>query len=168
MGESGILAMSATHSYTDLGPWKIRKDSDGRWRVCSDDFKHDVELIITGDFADDPAFVEYAQDIVRRLSMPPSGPSSPIKALALASKIADIMSGESDDARELAQWIIQTPSGGDWNAALNAALEIIRPAAVGEPESQWEQGYAAHERFACRALENLKRLGATTSLERKA
>lgn len=32
------------------------------------------------------------------------------RIIALARQVADIMSGESDDARELAQWIIQTQS----------------------------------------------------------
>jgi hypothetical protein len=59
-----------TNNYTDYGPWKIRKDKDGRWRICSEDFKHDVELILTGDFADDHDFVAYAQDIAIRLSKP--------------------------------------------------------------------------------------------------
>jgi len=55
---------------SDIGPWVVRRDEHRQWRICSENFKHDVELIITGDFKDDNEVVEYAADIARRLSTP--------------------------------------------------------------------------------------------------
>lgn len=63
--ERGDKARIAKH---DLGPWRVRKDEDGRWRICSDNFTRDAELIVTGDFESDEAFLGYALDIARRLS----------------------------------------------------------------------------------------------------
>jgi len=53
----------------DYGPWRAAIDValDG-WFVESDDFNHDVRLIVSGDFATDDDLREYANDIARRLN----------------------------------------------------------------------------------------------------
>lgn len=54
----------------DRGPWAARKS---QWGVLieSDDFEHDVLLHLSGDFASDEDWNEYAQAIVDRLNERP-------------------------------------------------------------------------------------------------
>lgn len=66
---------------SDVGPWTVRRDENRQWRICSENFEHDVEMIVTGDFKDDAAFVEYAADIARRLSATPS--ATPLSAATI-------------------------------------------------------------------------------------
>lgn len=54
----------------ERGPWKIyRDDLDDKLRIASDDFTHDVALILTGDFENKEQEEAYAAEIVRRLSL---------------------------------------------------------------------------------------------------
>ncbi len=58
----------------DTGPWKVSISASGHGAdVASDNFEHDVSLYLTGDFADDDQLIAYANDIARRLSVPPEG-----------------------------------------------------------------------------------------------
>jgi hypothetical protein len=54
----------------DRGPWAARKSQWGV-RIESDDFEHDVSLHLSGDFASDEDWNEYAQAIVDRLNERP-------------------------------------------------------------------------------------------------
>jgi len=55
---------------SDFGPWSV--SMDGQY-IDSDDFEHDVKLIVRGDFRDDVQRRLYACDIAKRLSQQPSG-----------------------------------------------------------------------------------------------
>jgi hypothetical protein len=50
------------------GPWYATEWFDGRVVIQSDDFTHDVALIVTGDFEDDEQRKAYARMIAERLS----------------------------------------------------------------------------------------------------
>ena len=63
-------ARSSSAMPVEKGPWSVRRDETWKWRVCSADFTHDVELIVTGDFEDDAQAANYAAEIARRLSVP--------------------------------------------------------------------------------------------------
>ena len=53
----------------DLGPWRmVVGNSDVT--LYSDDFTHDVAIVITGDFSDNAQRIAYATDIQHRLSSP--------------------------------------------------------------------------------------------------
>jgi len=56
------MAPRALH---DNGPWTANKD--GR-RINSDDFTHDVSLIVTGDFYDDAQRKAYADNLAAKLN----------------------------------------------------------------------------------------------------
>lgn len=53
----------------DFGPWHVSKD--GKY-IDSDNFSHDVKLVVEGDFASDEQRRIYAIDIARRLEKPDS------------------------------------------------------------------------------------------------
>lgn len=55
---------------SDFGPWSV--SMDGQY-IDSDDFEHDVKLVVQGDFRDDVQRRLYACDIAQRLSQQPSG-----------------------------------------------------------------------------------------------
>jgi hypothetical protein len=52
----------------DKGPWKLCARSDGKLCVASDDFEHDVQLIISGDFADEFQRADYAAWLAKTLN----------------------------------------------------------------------------------------------------
>lgn len=53
----------------DKGPWEAkRRISDGKWCVQSDDFTHDVQLIIYGNFDDASEQEAYAHALARQLN----------------------------------------------------------------------------------------------------
>lgn len=52
----------------DTGPWTAVRWRDGRVVIESDDFTHDVALVVTGDFADIEQKISYAQMIAERLN----------------------------------------------------------------------------------------------------
>ena len=54
-------------SVQERGPWKVER-RDGRPVVYSEDFTHDVTLVIAGDFADTDERIAYAEEIARRLN----------------------------------------------------------------------------------------------------
>lgn len=43
----------------DKGPWKATARHDGKLCVASEDFEHDVQLIVSGDFADEGQRADY-------------------------------------------------------------------------------------------------------------
>lgn len=45
----------------DRGPWKVTAWPDGRVVLQSEDFKHDVSLVVNGDFDSREAKVTYAE-----------------------------------------------------------------------------------------------------------
>lgn len=61
----------------ERGPWRIctwKPETEGgkdRLVLCSDDFRHDVCLIITGDFADDEQKLNYARQLCSRMNRMP-------------------------------------------------------------------------------------------------
>lgn len=53
---------------TETGTWKAIKD-DQAVSIQSNDFTHDVMLIVDGDFKDIDQKLEYAKEIARRLNL---------------------------------------------------------------------------------------------------
>lgn len=54
----------------DKGPWRVCKPVPGqKWAVLSDDFKHDVMIYLTGDFADDDQRRRYCEWLVGVLNV---------------------------------------------------------------------------------------------------
>ena len=53
----------------ERGPWTA--SADGRM-LASEDFHHDVTLRVGGDFADDEQRRQYAEELARRLNLPPN------------------------------------------------------------------------------------------------
>lgn len=51
----------------ERGPWEV--SDDGRV-LYSDDFHHDAMLTVGGDFGDDTARKNYAEELARRLNLP--------------------------------------------------------------------------------------------------
>ena len=54
----------------ERGPWTA--SADGRV-LESDDFHHDATLRVGGDFANDEQRHQYAEELARRLNLPPNG-----------------------------------------------------------------------------------------------
>ena len=58
----------------DRGPWEVNTwpsnvdGQDDRVVLQSDDFHHDVALIVTGDFADIDSRIRYAEWLAKRLT----------------------------------------------------------------------------------------------------
>lgn len=52
----------------DRGPWVAGRWSGGRVVLQSDDFKHDVALIVDGDFADDEQKMDYAKRLATQFN----------------------------------------------------------------------------------------------------
>jgi hypothetical protein len=61
----------------DKGPWKLCARSDGKLCVASDDFEHDVQLIISGDFADEFQRADYAAWLAKTLNKGADQPDAP-------------------------------------------------------------------------------------------
>ena len=64
---SASAPMAGSTAIIERGPWRAgnnRKD----YFVESDDFTHDVRLVITGDFESDEQRMDYAKEIARRLN----------------------------------------------------------------------------------------------------
>lgn len=59
--------MPTTEPIQERGPWTARQD-DSQTFVESDDFMHDVRLIVDGDFASPAQKLAYAEEIARRLN----------------------------------------------------------------------------------------------------
>ena len=53
---------------TDRGPWQVDLWSEGRVVLQSDDFTHDVALIISGDFESGAQKLAYANALARKLN----------------------------------------------------------------------------------------------------
>lgn len=51
-----------------MSKWYVRYDADGQTRICDEDFTHDVELILTGDFADQDQRSAFAHALANLLS----------------------------------------------------------------------------------------------------
>ena len=83
---------------SDFGPWSV--SMDGQY-IDSDDFEHDVKLIVRGDFRDDVQRRLYACDIAKRLSQQPSG---------------EVVAG-GQPADEKTRWIIRHNSDGEFGQA---------------------------------------------------
>lgn len=80
---SAAYGAAMTPASTAAVEWSLRRDKSRKWRLCSSDFTHDVELILTGDFADDNAAVDAdLQAHKSRGEVPPSAPSPDAEALA--------------------------------------------------------------------------------------
>ena len=62
----GTIEMMKVHP--DKGPWEVRTWSDGRVVLMSDDFRHDVALVVTGDFWDDEQKRGYAALLADKLN----------------------------------------------------------------------------------------------------
>ena len=64
------------------GPWKAGTDktSAGEYEVFveSEDFTHDVRLIVDGDFEGDEECLAYAAEIARRLNLPAAERRNPL------------------------------------------------------------------------------------------
>jgi hypothetical protein len=56
---------------TETGPWEVKVWPDKRVVVDSDDFTHDVSLIVCGDFESDEQRMQYARMICERLNTAP-------------------------------------------------------------------------------------------------
>lgn len=54
--------------HPDKGPWVVQTWKDGRVVLMSDDFRHDVALVITGDFWDDDQKRGYAALLADKLN----------------------------------------------------------------------------------------------------
>lgn len=52
----------------DEGPWSVFSPPSARIGVISSDFRHDVVLYVTGDFADRGEKLLYAQDLAEALN----------------------------------------------------------------------------------------------------
>lgn len=63
-------APSAPSSDVPTYGWRLWRDDKRQWRIAHDDFKHDADLILTGDFKDENEAMEFAAGIARRLSEP--------------------------------------------------------------------------------------------------
>ena len=70
--------MNSPNSYT--AKWTVRQGENGEQRVCSSDFTHDVEMVVTGDFKDANQSFDYASKIAERLNSIP-GPNSEVEWL---------------------------------------------------------------------------------------
>lgn len=139
----------------DVGPWVVRRDETRQWRICSENFKHDVELIITGDFKDEAETVEYAADIARRLSAPQSaGAAMTCKARGVPCETpgACVTDGCCHHSGEAAH----APSAGagrsdDYRDALviaKQALQDIREFTVGQ--RAWQRGMTPEQSYISR------------------
>lgn len=54
----------------EKGPWSARYYNDNHTAVIeSDDFTHDVTMVVYGDFESPEQKLEYAQEIARRLNL---------------------------------------------------------------------------------------------------
>jgi hypothetical protein len=51
-----------------MNKWYVRYDADGQTRICEEDFTHDVELIVTGDFEDQEQRSAFATALAKTLS----------------------------------------------------------------------------------------------------
>lgn len=60
--------MSAHTPIVDRGPWVAQKWSEKRVVLQSDDFKHDVALIVNGDFADVEQRMAYAEGLAAQIN----------------------------------------------------------------------------------------------------
>lgn len=81
-------ALRGTAVEPDIGPWEV--SADGR-SVLSDNFEHDVSLVVKGDFFDDESRRTYARDIARRLSASPPPESAALKALRELHSVKDAL-----------------------------------------------------------------------------
>jgi hypothetical protein len=52
----------------DKGPWKAMQGNDSRWNVYSDDFTHDVSLMVNGDFGNVEDRKRYCEWLAARLN----------------------------------------------------------------------------------------------------
>ena len=53
---------------SDVGPWRMIVGPH-KVTLYSDDFTHDVAITICGDFSDNKQRIDYATDIMQRLSI---------------------------------------------------------------------------------------------------
>ena len=60
----------------DFGPWRMIVSSKDV-TLYPDDFEHDAAITINGDFATIRDRIDYATDIMQRLSKPSAAPSEP-------------------------------------------------------------------------------------------
>jgi hypothetical protein len=72
---------------TETGPWEVKVWPDKRVVVDSDDFTHDVSLIVCGDFESDEQRMQYARMICERLNTAPQPDDTALLRQALDSLV---------------------------------------------------------------------------------
>lgn len=72
--EAGLQQVSPVR---EAGPWSAGAAGDGKAFVQSNDFSHDVRLMVTGDFASPEQRLAYAEELARRLNRAGEGVIQP-------------------------------------------------------------------------------------------
>lgn len=67
--EVEVASRARVERVQEAGPWKVVEHSGPYdWAIASDDFHHDVVLVVTGDFDGNAGKRSYAEEIARRLN----------------------------------------------------------------------------------------------------